>query len=79
MPLCSAPKYVKVNVRTKGPMKRFHNGHKTFTASEATAIYELLAHEKVRRDKFEEVKNDLLAFRNPLTGLLFSVLTMLLP
>ena len=78
MPLCSAPKFVKVNVRTKGPMKRFYNGHKTFTASEATAIYELLAHERVRRDKFEQTKNDLVASRNPLTGLPFYVVIMLL-
>jgi DNA-directed RNA polymerase sigma subunit (sigma70/sigma32) len=49
-------------------MKRFYNGHKTFTAAEATAIYELQTHEKVRRDKFEQVKNELIAFRNPLTG-----------
>ena len=68
MPLCSAPKFVKVNIRQKGPMKRFHNGHKTFSSAEATAIYELQTHEKHRRENFEKNKDKLVAFRNPLTG-----------
>jgi len=53
-------------------MKRFHNGHKTFTSAESTAIYELQTHEQTRRDRFEQSKNDFVASRNPLTGAFLS-------
>ena len=49
-------------------MPRKNNGHKVFTAAEATAMYELQTHEKVRAQRFEENLHNLKANRNPLTG-----------
>ena len=49
-------------------MPRKTNGHKVFTAAEATAMYELQTHEKVRAQRFEKNLYDLKANRNPMVG-----------
>ena len=49
-------------------MPRKNNGHKVFTAAEATAMYELQTHEKVRAQRFEKNLHDLKANRNPMIG-----------
>jgi hypothetical protein len=49
-------------------MPRWTNGHKTFTAAEARAMYEIQMHEKDRAKNFERNKDSLVAQRNPLTG-----------
>ena len=49
-------------------MPRKNNGHKVFTAAEATAMYELQTHEKVRAQRFENNLCNLKASRNPMIG-----------
>jgi len=48
--------------------KRFTNGHKTLTTSEATALTELLRGEQRKRANFQQLKDVMVRSRNPLAG-----------
>ena len=48
--------------------KRFTNGHKTLTTSEATALTELLHSEQRKRETFHALKDVMVRSRDPLAG-----------
>lgn len=52
----------------KEEKKRFTNGHKQFTSSEAKALDELLQREKHAKTNFEINANSLIKSRNPVLG-----------
>ena len=49
-------------------MKRFNNGHKTYTTSEAKIMTETQTRERRAMDNFIKNKDTLTKPRNPLTG-----------
>jgi chaperonin cofactor prefoldin len=68
MPKVKIGEKVVIGEQKQTEIKRFNNGHKSFTSEECRALLELQSTEKRAAESFERRKYDLIRDRNPITG-----------